>query len=63
MGPKGFAPKLLLPAVGGMTSQTVRGYPVLDLPLRLGAARFKGDYNNADFGKKLKALKDGKKQE
>jgi hypothetical protein len=29
----------------------------------VGAARFKGDYDNADFGKKLNALMDGKKQE
>lgn len=63
MGAKAFAPKPLLPAVGGMSYQTVRGYPVIDLPLRFGAARFKGDYDNADFCKTLKALKDGKKQE
>lgn len=35
--------------------------PVLVAALGVGAERFKGYYDNADFGKKLKALIDGKK--
>jgi len=36
-------------------------HPVLVAALGVGAERFKGYYDNADFGKKLKALIDGKK--
>ncbi|MGZ8467516.1 MAG: alkaline phosphatase [Candidatus Binatia bacterium] len=35
--------------------------PVLVAALGVGAERFKGYYDNADFGKKLKALMEGKK--
>ena len=38
-------------------------HPVLVAALGVGAERFKGYYDNADFGKKLKALMDGKKHE
>jgi alkaline phosphatase len=37
--------------------------PVLVAALGVGAERFKGYYDNADFGKKLKALMEGKKHE
>ncbi|HET7008844.1 MAG TPA: alkaline phosphatase [Candidatus Binatia bacterium] len=37
-------------------------HPVLVAALGVGAERFKGYYDNADFGKKLKALMEGKKQ-
>jgi len=36
-------------------------HPVLVAALGVGAERFKGYYDNADFGKKLKALLDGKR--
>jgi alkaline phosphatase len=36
-------------------------HPVLVAALGVGAERFKGYYDNADFGKKLKALIEGKK--
>ncbi len=36
-------------------------HPVLVAALGVGAERFKGYYDNADFGKKLKALMEGKK--
>lgn len=38
-------------------------HPVLVAALGVGAERFKGYYDNADFGQKLKALMEGKKQE
>jgi len=37
-------------------------HPVLVAALGVGAERFKGYYDNADFGQKLKALMEGKKQ-
>lgn len=36
-------------------------HPVLVAALGVGADRFKGYYDNAEFGQKLKALADGKK--
>lgn len=38
-------------------------HPVLVAALGVGAERFRGYYDNADFGQKLKALMEGKKQE
>ncbi|HSQ11768.1 MAG TPA: alkaline phosphatase, partial [Candidatus Deferrimicrobium sp.] len=38
-------------------------HPVLVAALGVGAERFKGYYDNADFGQKLKALMEGKKQQ
>ena len=35
--------------------------PVLVAALGVGTERFKGYYDNADFGKQLKALMEGKK--
>jgi len=35
-------------------------HPVLVAALGVGAERFKGYYDNADFGQKLKALMEGK---
>jgi len=35
-------------------------HPVLVAALGVGADRFKGYYDNAEFGQKLKALADGK---
>ena len=41
----------------------ITNVPVLVAALGVGAERFKGYYDNADFGKKLKALMEGKKHE
>ncbi len=44
-------------------SSTHTNQPVLVAALGVGAERFKGYYDNADFGKKLKAVIEGKKTE
>jgi alkaline phosphatase len=44
-------------------TSTHTNHPVLVAALGIGAERFKGYYDNADFGKKLKALMEGKKHE
>ena len=44
-------------------TSTHTNHPVLVAALGIGAERFRGYYDNADFGKKLKALMEGKKHE
>jgi alkaline phosphatase len=44
-------------------TSTHTNQPVLVAALGIGAERFRGYYDNADFGKKLKALMEGKKHE
>jgi alkaline phosphatase len=57
-------------ALGTMVANNTQAYwqtsshtnqPVLVAALGVGAERFKGYYDNADFGKKLKALLNGEK--
>jgi alkaline phosphatase len=58
-------------ALGMMVANNTQAYwqssahtnqPVLVAALGVGAERFRGYYDNADFGKKLKALIEGKTQ-
>jgi alkaline phosphatase len=58
-------------ALGAMVANNVQAYwqtsthtnnPVLVAALGVGSERFKGYYDNADFGKKLKAVIEGETQ-